>query len=62
MHSRKSLLFDSNNIWIKKGGAPNFDASMGCYDGPEICELLGLRILQVLGEKYGINKIGLYRP
>ena len=61
MYSRKSLLFDSNNIWIKKDGDPNFDVTMGSYDGAEICELVGLHILQVLGEKYGKDKIGLYR-
>ena len=36
MHSRKSLLFDSNNIWIKKDDDPNFDVTMGSYDGTEI--------------------------
>ena len=34
---------------------------MGSYDGAEICDLVGLYILQVLGEKYGKDKIGLYR-
>ena len=33
---------------------------MGSYDGAEICELVGLYILHVLGEKYGKDKIGLY--
>ena len=51
VHSRKSLLFNSNNIWIKKGSDPYFDLTMGSYDGAEICELVGLYILQVLGEK-----------
>ena len=60
MHSRKSLLFDSNNIWIKKDGDPNFDVTMGSYYEAEICELVGLYILHVLGEKYGKDKIGLY--
>ena len=61
VHSRKSLLFNSNNIWIKKDSDPYFDLTMGSYDGAEICELVGLYILQVLGEKYGKDKIGLYR-
>ena len=39
MHSRKSLLFDSSNIWIKNEGDPNFDVTMGSDDGAEICEL-----------------------
>ena len=60
MHSRKYLLFDSNNIWIKKDGDPNFDVTMGSYDGAEICKLVRLYILHVLGENYGKDKIGLY--
>ena len=34
---------------------------MGSYDGAEICELVGLYILLVLGEKYEKDKVGLYR-
>ena len=60
MHLRKSLLFDSNNIWIKKGGNHNFDVMMGSYDGAEICKLVDLYILHVSGEKKGEDKIGLY--
>ena len=45
----------------KKDDNPYFDVTMGSYDGAEICELVGLYILHVLGEKYGENKIGLYR-
>ena len=61
MYFRKSLLFDSNNIWIKKDGDPNFDVTMGKYVGAEICEIASLYILHVLGEKYGKDKVGLYR-
>ena len=61
MHSRKFLLFDSNNIWIKKDGNPDFDVSMGSYDGAEIWELVGLYILHVLGENYGKDKIPFIR-
>ena len=38
MRSKRSLLFDSN---------PNFDVTMGNYNGAEICELVGLYILNV---------------
>ena len=61
MHSRKSLLIGSNNIWIKKDGNPNFDVTIGSYDGAENCELVGLCSLHVLREKYLKDKIGLYR-
>ena len=33
---------------------------MGSYDGTEICELVYLYILHILGEKYGKDKIGLF--
>ena len=60
-HSRKSMLFTSNNSWMKKSGDPEFDVTMGSYDGAELCELVGLYILQTLGEKYDLNTSGLYR-
>jgi len=34
---------------------------MGSFDGAEVCELVGLYILHILGEKYSIEGIGLYR-
>ena len=34
---------------------------MGGYDGTEICELVGLFILNNLGQKFGKENIGLYR-
>ena len=61
MHSRKSLLFNNTDIWIKKNGDPDFDVTMGSFDGAELCELVGLYILHILGAKYGKHRIGLYR-
>ena len=34
---------------------------MGSYDGAEICELVGLFILNHLGKKFGKKNIGLYK-
>ncbi len=34
---------------------------MGSYDGAEISELVGLFILNKLGQKFGKENIGLYR-
>ena len=58
-HSRKSILFCNNESWIKKGGEL-FDVTMGAYDGAEICELVGLYMLDKINEIYP-NRIGLYR-
>ena len=61
MHSRKSLLFSNTSVWIKKEGDPDFDVTMGSFDDAEICELVGVYILDVLGEKYRKERVGLYR-
>lgn len=60
MHSRKSLLFDKDTAWIKKNNS-TFDVTMGSYDGAEVCELVGLFILNDLCNTYGKQNIGLYR-
>ena len=44
MHSRKSLLYNNTDIWIKKNGDPDFDERMGSFDRAELCELVGLYI------------------
>jgi len=36
-----------NNIWIKQLGG-NFDIAMGSFNGAEVCELVGLYILNQL--------------
>ena len=54
MQSRKTLLFNNNEPWIKKSGIENLDVLMGCYDGTEVCELVGAYILNKL--KNVINK------
>ena len=61
MHSRRSLLFNNTNTWIKKTGDADFDVTMDSFDGAELCELVCLYILHILGEKYRKHTIGLYR-
>jgi len=34
---------------------------MGSFDGAEVCELVGLYILNTLGKEFGKENIGLYR-
>ena len=61
MHSRKNFLFEDNgNIWVKKQNE-DFDVTMGSYDGAEICELVGLFLLNNLVGDLGRNNVGLYR-
>ena len=60
-HSRKSLLFFKNEAWTKKSSNNCFDVTMGSYDGAEICELVGLHILDELSKILNKNDTGLYR-
>ena len=57
MHSCKSLLFDRNNICVKKEN-PNLDVTMRSYDGDELYKLTGLYILSVLSREFSKEKIG----
>ena len=58
MHSNKSLLYHQNSPWQKKSNS-EFDVTMGSYDGAETRELVGLFLLNQLGD-LDIN-VGLYR-
>ena len=60
-HSRKSLLFDRTSVWVKNGNNPLFDDTMGSYDGAEICELVGLYLLNQLSTVIDKSSVGLYR-
>ena len=55
-HCRKSFLFNNVKAWVKKDSESNFDVTMGSYDGPEICELVGLFILSALEKRFGKNR------
>ena len=38
-----------------------FDVTMGSYDGAEVCELVGIFILNILAKLFGKSNVGLYR-
>ena len=61
LKARKSILFNENEPWIKKAQTKNFDVTMGSYDGAEVCELVGLFLLNELNELFGKDDVGLYR-
>ena len=60
MHARKSLLFNKEEIWVKKDN-PEFDVTMGSYDGAEVCELVGLFLLEKIRKECAGLELGLYR-
>ena len=60
-HSRKSLLDHLDQSWKKKESNSCFDVTMGCFDGAEICELVGIYIQSILAKIISKNDMGLYR-
>ena len=60
LHSRKALLFNKKSVRVRKD-KPDFDVTIGSYDGAEVCELVGFYILGILTKEFGHDKIGLYR-
>ena len=44
---------------MKEGGG--FDVTMVEYDGAEVCELIGIFMLQLIGRKYNSKNTELYR-
>ena len=56
--ARKCFLFSDSKPWEKRNN-PDFDVTMGAWDGAECCELVGLYMLDKL-KILGLN-IGLYR-
>ena len=58
--SRKSLLLNQEQTWMKKGNGM-FHVLIGTYDGAEVCELIGILLLNLLGRQYDAKNIGLYR-
>ena len=59
-HARKSLVFDKDNVQVNKDN-PEFDVTMGSHDSAELCELVGLYLLDLLTKEFGKQNIGLHR-
>ena len=58
MNARSCLLYNMGKPWSKKPN-PDFDVTMGAWDGAECCDMVGLFMLQQLK---GLNlDSGLYR-
>ena len=53
------FLIKNKRGWKKGSGL--FDVSMGAYDGAEVCEFIGIFLLNLLGRRYDTKNIGLYR-
>ena len=55
-HARKSLLFSNVGTWSKKCD-DQFDVTMGSFDGAEVCELVGLYLLNRLVPLIGKSSV-----
>ena len=48
-HTQKSVLYNDGKTWVKKEGG-SFDVTMGAYDGVEVCKLIGIYMLYLIGK------------
>lgn len=61
IHSQNSLFFNNTSLWIKREDDPDFDVTLSSFDSADICEPVDVYILKVFGQKYGKERVGLYR-
>ena len=61
MQSRRTLLFNNKEPWLKKSGNEEFDVPMGCFDGAEVSELVGVYILHLLKTVMRKENVALHR-
>ena len=48
MQARRTLLLNDGEPWVKKTDNKEYDVPMGCFDGAEIFELVGIYNLHLL--------------
>ena len=62
-NASQSVLLYNDELWIKKkdSKSPAFDITMGGYHGAEICELVGLFMLNEITAFVPKHTVGLYR-
>ena len=60
MHCRQGFLFFEQESWVKKENS-EFDVSQGSLDSAEVCELVGLFILNEIEKQIPKEHTGLYR-
>ena len=54
-------MFNEKIRWIKKDDSEDFDVPMKCFDGGEVCELVGTFIFNKLKNVFQNNTFGLFR-
>ena len=61
MQARRILLFNNGESWVKNVGDEEFDVPIGCFEGAEICGLVGIYNLCQLKNVIRKENAGLYR-
>ena len=61
MQARKTLFFKEDIPWVKKEQNEDFDVLMSCFDGAEVCELVGSYIFLQSIQLFEHHSAGLYR-
>ena len=61
LNACKTILFHDDRTWRKKEADELFDVPIGSYHGAEICDLVGLVILDKLSQVLPSGSHGLYR-
>ena len=61
MNSRKAFLFYDGDPWVKKDTLQHFDVTEGSFDGAEVCELVGLFLLNQLEDIITNGSVGVYK-
>ena len=61
MQSRRTLLFNNKDPWLKKSGNEEFDVPMGCFNAAEVFVLVGVYILHLLRTVMRKENVALYR-
>ena len=60
MLARNTIFFSKGEPWFKKVGSKNYGVSVGCYDGAEKCESIGIYLLYQIYNVISKENIGLY--
>lgn len=60
-HSRRFILFNDNEPWIKKDGNGDFDVILRSHDRAEVYELVWFLMLNELPKRLDKENIGLCR-
>ena len=54
-------MYPNDDLWVKKDTSVEFEVTMGSFQDAEVCQIVGLFMLDMLSKLFEKNYIGLYR-